>query len=78
MIAEKILEQFDPNEEYDEYYHQTHILAAMTSYADFYYWLGKEGWVRYEGEADLWHESLRVSKPKTESDLYDQYIKTKV
>lgn len=54
------------------------LYIVMDEYAkevsiDFNKWLNKN-WVKYDFE-DLWHEALRVSKPKNIEQLFELYLK---
>lgn len=75
-IAEKILWEHEPDWEHNSSYDEREILAAMQSYADFFYWLGKEGWVDFGN--DEWAKGSFDATIFSLEQLYDQYIKTKV
>lgn len=69
MIAERILNK---NSIGDTLHLRSDALEAMQSYADFYYWLGKEGWVKVGKD---WGK-ITSNLPAvwiSESILYNQY-----
>lgn len=52
------------------------IMRAMNEYADFFYWLGKEGWV--ERPDGIWRRVPSLFSTTAHiTDLFEQYIKAK-
>ena len=78
--AEEILNEFEPNREYPNYYHETNVLEAMHQFAQsqsiaFAEWVIKNGWSFVEDLGK--YVKIGMRKSYTTSKLFQLFLTDK-